>query len=62
MGEAAALALGLVFAGTNNEAIISELIAIASESEHEKVIRSVCISIGLISFQSPSTEFLQNLE
>lgn len=62
MGEAAALALGLVFAGTNNESIISELIAIASESEHEKVIRSVCISIGLISFQSPSTEFLQNLE
>lgn len=34
MGEAAALALGLVFAGSNNEAIISELIAIASESEH----------------------------
>jgi hypothetical protein len=32
MGEAAALALGLIFAGTNNEAIISELIAIASES------------------------------
>ena len=54
MGEAAALALGLVFAGTNSEAVISELIAVASESEHEKVIRSVCIAIGLISFQSPS--------
>jgi 26S proteasome regulatory subunit N2 len=26
------------------------------------VIRSVCISIGLISFQSPSSEFLENLE
>jgi hypothetical protein len=30
MGEAAALALGLVFAGTNNEAVVSELIAVAS--------------------------------
>lgn len=62
MGEASALALGLVFAGTNNESIISELIATASESEHEKIIRSVCIAIGLISFQSPSNEFLKNLE
>jgi hypothetical protein len=34
MGEASALALGLVYAGTNNESIISELIATASESEH----------------------------
>lgn len=58
MGEASALALGLVFAGTNNESVISELIATASDSEHEKIIRSVCISIGLISFQSPSAEFL----
>jgi len=62
MGEAAALALGLVFAGSNNESIISELIATAADSEHEKIIRSVCISIGLISFQSPSLEFLENLE
>ena len=54
MGEAASLALGLVFAGSNNESIISELIATASDSEHEKIIRSVCMSIGLISFQSPS--------
>jgi len=30
MGEASALALGLVYAGTNNEAILSDLIAIAS--------------------------------
>ena len=54
MGEAAALALGLVFAGSNNESVISELIATAADSEHEKIIRSFCISIGLISFQSPS--------
>ena len=32
MGEAAALSLGLIFAGSNNESIISELIATASES------------------------------
>ncbi len=61
MGEAAALGLGLVFAGTNNESILSELIATASDTEHEKIIRSVCIAIGLISFQSPSNEFLNSL-
>jgi len=54
MGEASALGLGLLYAGTNNEAVMSDLIVIASESEHEKVIRSICIAIGLISFQSPS--------
>jgi 26S proteasome regulatory subunit N2 len=54
MGEASALALGLTFAGTNNEAILSDLIAFAQDTEHEKILRSICISIGLISFQSPS--------
>lgn len=62
MGEASALALGLTFAGTNNEAIIADLITVAADTEHEKIIRSVCLAIGLISFQSPSLEFLENLE
>lgn len=34
MGEASALGLGLTFAGTNNEAIISDLIAIAQDTDH----------------------------
>ena len=54
MGEASALALGLTFAGTNNESILSDLIAIAQDTEHEKTLRSICLSIGLISFRSPS--------
>lgn len=54
MGEASALALGLTFAGTNNESILSDLIAIAQDTEHEKTLRSICLSIGLISFGSPS--------
>lgn len=54
MGEASALALGLAFAGTNNESILSDLIAIAQDTEHEKTLRSICLSIGLISFGSPS--------
>ena len=62
MGEASALGLGLTFAGTNNEAILSDLIAFAEDTEHEKILRSICVSIGLISFQSPSQEFLDNLE
>jgi len=52
------LGLGLTFAGTNNEAILSDLIAVAQDTDHEKILRSVCLSIGLISFQSPSMEFL----
>lgn len=58
MGEASALALGLTFAGTNSESILSDLIAFAQDTEHEKILRSICIAIGLISFQSPSLEFL----
>ena len=58
MGEASALAIGLTFAGTNNEAILSDLIGIAQDTEHEKTLRSICLSIGLISFGSPSMDFL----
>jgi len=61
LGEASALAIGLVYAGTSNEAILSELIAIAKDTEHEKITRSICMSIGLICFQNPSEEFLNNL-
>ncbi len=53
-GEASALALGLTFAGTNNEAILSDLIAISQETEHEKTLRSICMAIGLVSLGSPS--------
>ena len=62
MGEASALALGLIYAGTNNEAILSELIGMAAESEHEKVIRSISLSMGLICYGSPSWEWAQSLE
>ena len=58
MGEASALAIGLTFAGTNNESILSDLIALAQDTEHEKTLRSICLSIGLISFGHPSLVFL----
>lgn len=54
MGEASALAIGLTYAGTNSDAILSDLIAIAQDTEHEKTLRSICLSIGLISFGHPS--------
>ena len=34
MGEASAMALGLIYAGTNNEAVIFVIITMATESEH----------------------------
>ena len=61
-GEASALALGLTFAGTNNEAILSDLIAIAQDTDHEKTLRSICMAIGIVSFGSPSLDFLEYIE
>lgn len=62
IGEAAGLSLGLVFAGTANEAILGELLNYAEETDHEKVLRSICMSIGILNFGKPSKEILSNLE
>jgi 26S proteasome regulatory subunit N2 len=50
IGEAAALSIGLVYAGTTNDAILGELINFAQETEHEKILRSICLAIGIVNF------------
>lgn len=62
IGEAAALSIGLVYAGTANDAILGELINFAQETEHEKILRSICLAIGIINFEKPSKEFLKNIQ
>jgi 26S proteasome regulatory subunit N2 len=34
MGEASALAIGLVYAGTNNDSILADLITAAQDTQH----------------------------
>jgi len=62
IGEAAALGIGLVYAGTGNDVILSELANYADESDHEKILRSICLSIGIVNFELPSKEYLKNIE
>lgn len=62
IGEAAALGIGLVYAGSGKDTVLSELLHYAEESDHEKILRSICMSIGIVNFEQPSKEFLENLE
>ena len=62
IGEAAALGIGLVYAGSGNDMILSELANYADESDHEKILRSICMSIGIVNFELPSKEYLKNIE
>ncbi|EAR85471.2 26S proteasome regulatory complex, subunit RPN2 (macronuclear) [Tetrahymena thermophila SB210] len=49
-GESAALAIGLIMAGTNNENAITELLKFGSETQHEKIIRATGLALALVSF------------
>lgn len=49
-GEAAGIAIGLLMAGSKNGAVIQEILDYARETKHEKLIRSIGISIALIMF------------
>lgn len=49
-GESAALAIGLVMAGTNNENAISELLRFGSETQHEKIIRATGLALAIVCF------------
>lgn len=62
IGEAAALAIGLVYAGSGNDVILSELANYADESDHEKILRSICMAIGIVNFERPSKEYLKNID
>lgn len=49
-GEAAALAIGMVMLGTRNAALISELLQYAHDTQHEKIVRGISISIALMLY------------
>jgi len=49
-GEAAGLALGLVFLGTANGDALEEMLAYAHDTQHEKIIRGLAIGIALIMY------------
>lgn len=50
IGEAAGYGLGLVMLGSAHEGAIEELLTHATDSKHEKIIRSISISLALIMY------------
>lgn len=50
IGEAAGLAMGLVMIGSNNPKAVSEMVAYAQETQHEKIIRGLAVGIALLMY------------
>lgn len=50
IGEAAALAIGLVELGSGNATALSDLVAYAHETQHEKIIRGIAVGLALIMY------------
>jgi 26S proteasome regulatory subunit N2 len=49
-GEAAGLAIGLLMVGSANQQVLQDLLTQAHESSHEKILRSLAISLALIMY------------
>lgn len=49
-GESAALAIGLIHAGTSNEGAITELLRFGTETQHEKIIRATGVALSIVCF------------
>lgn len=54
IGEAAAYGMGLVLTGSGNEAAIEEMLSHAADSNHEKIIRALGISLALLMYGKES--------
>ena len=50
-GEAAGYAMGLVMAGSGNEAAVRDLLTYAHETQHEKIVRACSVGLALITFE-----------
>ena len=50
-GEAAAYGIGMVMLGSANEMAITDILAYAHETQHEKIIRGLGISLALIMYK-----------
>lgn len=55
IGEAAAYGMGLVMAGSANEGAIEEMLSHAADSNHEKIIRALGISLALMMYGRESS-------
>lgn len=49
-GEAAAISIGLLMAGSANPEAIADLSEYAEETGHEKIIRSLGLALAMISY------------
>jgi len=50
IGEAAAYSMGLVMLGSADEVAIEEIVQHASDSQHEKIIRALSISLAMLMY------------
>lgn len=50
IGEAAAYGMGMVMLGSSDERAIEEMLTHANDSQHEKIIRALAISLALIMY------------
>ena len=49
-GQAAALSVGLIMLGTGNQDVINDLFTYAHETQHEKIIREIALSLAFIMY------------
>lgn len=54
IGESAAFGMGLVMIGSADESAIEEMMSHAADSNHEKIIRALGISLSLIMYARES--------
>jgi 26S proteasome regulatory subunit N2 len=52
IGEAAGYAIGLVMIGSKNSQAIEDLVTYAHDTQHEKIIRAIALSLALIVYGS----------
>lgn len=50
VGEAAGIAIGLVELGSGNSTALSDMVAYASDTQHEKIIRGIAIGLALVMY------------
>jgi len=50
VGEATAYSMGLVMLGSANETVIEEMLVHAGDSQHEKIIRALSVSLAMCMY------------
>ena len=50
VGEAAAYGMGMVMVGSADEEAVEEMLTHANETQHEKTIRALAVSLGLVMY------------